>query len=238
MRKTVGIIGFGNFGRFMVQHLKNHFDVRISSRSHPKDPLEMVLASDIIIPALPVNILEDFLKSNAALFKPGSLVIDVSSVKIKPMALFNKYLTKNRLLGTHPLFGPESGKNGINGLTVVICPEFSNKSDRFKVTSFLKNKLKLKIVTMSADEHDKRMAQVQALTHFIARGLQRIGLPKIAECTKAYEKLGEFSQLLSRTTDDLFETIENENPFAATVRKKFLKELTALDNGLIRRGKR
>ncbi len=235
MRKTVGIIGYGNFGRFMELHLSPHFDIRVSSRTYPRDTLESVLASDIIIPAIPVNALESFLKKNAKLFHPSSVVVDVSSVKVKPMKLLKKYLKKNRLIATHPLFGPESGKDGIEGLTTVICPEYSSARESKKASTFLQRKLKLKVVTMSAVEHDRRMAQVQALTHFIARALQRMGLPKIKECTKAYDKLREFVNLLSRTTDDLFETIENENPYAAGTRKKFVAELAGLEKGLKRR---
>lgn len=235
MRKTIGIVGYGNFGRFMEKHLSPHFDIRVSSRTHPRNSLESTLASDIVIPAIPVNILDSFLRKNARLFGKETVVVDVSSVKLKPLRLLHKYLPKNRIIGTHPLFGPESGKNGIMGFTTVICPEHSTAKDRKSVADFLTKKLKLRVVHMTAKEHDQRMAQVQALTHYIARALQKIGLPEIDECTKAYEKLREFASLLSRTTEDLFKTIENENPFAKPIRKKLVEELLVLEKGLRRK---
>jgi prephenate dehydrogenase len=235
MRKTIGIVGYGNFGKFMEKHLAPHFDIRVSSRATPRDSLESTLASDIVIPAIPVNILDSFLRKNARLFGKKTVIVDVSSVKMKPLRLLRKYLPHNRIIGTHPLFGPESGKDGIAGLTTVLCPEYSTAKDRNCITAFLRRKLKLRVVQMTAREHDQLMAQVQALTHFIARALQRMGLPEISECTKAYEKLREFASLLSRTTDDLFKTIENENPFAKSIRKRLIRELLILENGLRRK---
>ena len=72
--------------------------------------------------AVPVQQMEKVLRSIAKLVKPGALVIDVGSVKLKPAKLMKEILPAGvDIVGTHPLFGPQSGKKGIKNLNVVVC---------------------------------------------------------------------------------------------------------------------
>jgi len=233
-KKKVGIIGFGNFGRFLYKHLKPYFLLSVYEKSIKKNTLESVIKSDIIILAVPVSSFENVLKKISPLLNTDTLIVDVASVKVKPTILMKKYLPTNPLLGLHPLFGPESGKNGIEGLSIIYSPIRIEKNSLTHIKDFLKSTFKVQLKKMSPEEHDKQMAYVQGITHFIGKALNTLDLPKFKDETKAYTKLLEIKQLLHRTSADLFDTIEKENPYAKKVRTNFLKTLENLENKIER----
>jgi prephenate dehydrogenase len=85
---------------------------------------------------------------------------------------------------------------------------------------------------MTAGEHDRQMAWVQGLSHFVSKAFQDLKAPALPFRTRSFDKLREMNHLLRRTTWPLFETIGRENPYAAGVRRRFLAALSALDRKL------
>jgi len=236
--KEIGLIGFGNFGKFLCTHLKDHFDITVSdvidiSNSASElgvkaASLEVVASKEIVIIAVPVQYFESTVESIKNLVKPNALVMDVSSVKIKPIKLMKKLLPKNvNILGTHPLFGPQSGKNGIKGLKVVLCPVRLKNIEKIK--SFLVTDLGLEVLIRTPKDHDNEMAYVQGLTHFIGKAVSKMDIKDFDQSTVAYHHLFELKELLKTGSMDLFLTIENENSFAKKVRKEFVKELKEIE---------
>ena len=241
----LGFVGFGNFGKFFIPHLKPHFDsitVFDTRESYEKDAehigvgaasLEEVLSKSIVILAIPVQYLEDFLAKNGQKVNPKALVMDVSSVKVKPIALMEQYLPKTcEIVGTHPLFGPQSGKNGIQGLNFVICAKRHHDGTVKNLIHLFQDKLQLKVLERTVEEHDKQMAYVQGITHFIGRALNRMDIPDVEQKTPAYQYLLDIKRNLGGDSWDLFLTIENENLSAKAVRDEFLEELHRLNTEL------
>lgn len=242
---TLGIIGFGAFSELMVRHLKPYFTIYVYSRRDIKKKarnlgvkvgnLEQVAGCDIVIVGVVVQYFEQTLRKISKFIKPNALVIDVCSVKIKPAKLMQKYLPKSaQILATHPLFGPQSGANGIKGLRVVVCPIRINAQNLAKIKYLLKNKLKLTVLQKTPQEHDKQMATVQALTHFIGRAINDLKIAESDQSTVAYNHLLKVKELLGQDSDELFLTIERENPYAKTVREKFVKKLSELEKKLVK----
>ena len=230
--KHVGLIGFGNFGRYlyglMCEYFKFYIYDRSITSSQEFSTLEECLSKDIIILAIPAGRLENFLIENAVLFNKNSRVFDVSSVKMKPLKLLEHYLPSTiEIVGTHPLFGPNSG---IKNSKIVICPVRSSRLG--ETTSFLKDKLGLEVLIRTPEEHDREMAIVQGLTHFIARALKKMNLKDCDMKTKAYEHLLGMYDILKKDTDDLFHTIEHENPFAGEIRRNFMGELEKINKDI------
>src|SRR5512136_288369 len=84
---------------------------------------DRVIASDLILLAVPISTVEAVCRDMASLLKPGQLVVDTCSVKEKPVRMMLAELPEYvQILGTHPLFGPDSGKKGIAGLKITLCP--------------------------------------------------------------------------------------------------------------------
>jgi len=237
IKKRIGLVGYGNYGRFAARHLSGWFDVRIYDPAAGRKDLPGVLRAGIILLAIPVASIGPFLKKAAGLLRPESLIVDLSSVKTKPLGLLTRKL-KNPVIGVHTLFGPESAANGLSGLPAVLTPGSADRASRLHVRRFLEKKLKLKVIEMSGGEHDRQMAWVQGLSHFVAKALQNMAVPALPHKTASFEKFSEMSRILRHTTWPLFETIENQNPWAAPVRKRFVAELARLERRLSGRGKK
>jgi len=85
------------------------------------------------------------------------------------------------ILGTHPLFGPDSAKNNLKRKNIIICPVRISKSKLDKISNLL-SPYGLNIIVMSPTEHDKLMASTLFVTQFTGRGLNpyrlKEGLPR------------------------------------------------------------
>jgi prephenate dehydrogenase len=76
------------------------------------------------------------------------------------------------------------------------------------------------------------MAHVQALTHFVARALDELHVVDSDFATISYEEIMKAARLVSEDSWELFRTIQNGNPFAATKRRAFIKKLIELEDRL------
>lgn len=238
---TLGILGFGSFGQFMAKTLSPYFSISVwdlADRSQTAQALgvqwgtrEEVLAQELVCLAVPVQFLEAVLTETSHRFIPGTLVFDVSSVKVKPVELMTAFLPPEvEIIATHPLFGPESGKNGIQGLQIACCPVRSSRFACF--TEFLSTRLGLRVIETTPAAHDQAMAYVQALTHLVGKTLHALKIPELELETVAYRHLLEIEKLLGNDSEALFQTIQRENPFAEAIRQDFLKTLTEISHSI------
>lgn len=241
MKHSVGLVGFGNFGQFIVKFLTPFFEISVYDRTDFSNEaknlgvvwssLSDVVQKDIVILGVPVQFLEPLLLEIKDLINPEALVMDVSSVKVKPLQLLEKYLPATTdIVGTHPLFGPQSGKNGIKGLNMVLCPVRNTKI--VNLSKFFSKQLQLNVLERTAELHDRQMAYVQALTHFIGRSINEMDIPDVEQKTPAYQYLLDIKRNLGKDSMDLFLTIELENPFAKEVREQFIEKLNNLNTML------
>jgi len=243
-QQSLGIIGAGAFGRFMAQHLAPFFDVVVYDRhveainlSEEKrlksGDLQEVASSSIVVIAVPVQRFEDVLHEMAPWVKPGSLILDVASVKIKTTHLMQTILPAHvDVVGTHPLFGPQSGKNGIEGLNIVVANIRGQREAC--VATFLEEKLKLNVFKATPQEHDKELAYVQGLTHLLAKVVVAMDLPKFRFTTKTYDYMDQMVEMIRYDSEDLFRAIERENPFSIEAKKAFFKAARDLEDHLMK----
>lgn len=243
MKKSVeaGIIGFGNFGKFFAQKLTTAFKVCVWDRQNFSSEaakmgvgwaeFEETANMEIIVLAVPLGAMEILLGQLTRCVNSEALVMDVCSVKQEPIRLMHKYLPQIDLLGTHPLFGPQSAKDGWRGHRMAICPVSSLSEKAENLLQFFRGQ-GLRLIELSAEEHDRQMASVQALTHFIARGLAGCEVSNSELATIAFGHLCKITELLGADSWELFKTIELGNPFAAEIRQKFMQELESLEKKL------
>ncbi|KAF8405746.1 hypothetical protein HHK36_007823 [Tetracentron sinense] len=141
--------------------------------------------------------------------KRNSLFVDVLSVKEFPRNLFLQILPPDfDILCTHPMFGPESGKNGWKGLIFVynkvrVGSEESRVSrcDRF-LNIFAHEGCRM--VEMSCAEHDRHAAGSQFITHTMGRILEKLRLDSTQINTKGYVTLLNLVENTSRDSFDLY----------------------------------
>ena len=225
----VAIIGYGQFGRFMAKHLRPY--VKVVPVDVDTDPAK-IADCDMVVYAVPFDALEQAIHSTKPHVKAGALILDISSVKQKPLALLKKYFKKHEILGTHPMFGPESGAKGIEGLPIVLCNISFTHSTYRQTKQFLKKELGLKVVEQTPKQHDQEVAYMQGLSHFIGKALLDMGLKSYAANTQSYAYLLRFCGNLKNDSWDLFKTIQNANPEAKKVRAQFRKTLEQLEKQL------
>lgn len=239
--RTLGLIGFGAFGRFMAPHLAPHVDLRVSdvqditlrASELSVTPVSINEAArcDIVVLAVPVQSLAHVLAQIAPAVKPGALVMDVCSVKLEPLAMMADQLpSTTSILGLHPLFGPQSGKDGIAGLPIAICPKRITGELLAQVRAFLADTLRLRIIETTPQAHDQEMAYVQGLTHFLSRALATLPLPETTMSTRAYERFLAMKADLHADSLDLFLTIERHNPYAAAARASLVRALSDVES--------
>lgn len=237
--KTLGIIGFGAFGRLMAQHLHPHFQVRAYDPAFPPGPFsampETMLTSldgaascSIVVLAAPVGSFEEVVRAIRPLVRPGALVLDVGSVKKLPAEIMRRGLPENvDIVATYPLFGPQSARDGIAGLKVAVCPIRGDQGPR--VAAFLRGVLGLNAILTTPERHDREAAMVQGLTHLIAKVLvQMEPLPKRLT-TKSFDLLLEAIDMVRYDAPEVFEAIERTNPYSGEVRRRFFDLASALD---------
>ncbi|MGE4352220.1 MAG: prephenate dehydrogenase/arogenate dehydrogenase family protein [Bdellovibrionales bacterium] len=237
--KTLGLIGLGSFGRLMLKHLRPHFDISAYDPSQEAvaygkeqgiamlEPQEVAKAQ-IVILGPPVPKMQEAVRAVRDHLTPGALVLDVGSVKYNVAALLEKELPAQvDIVCTHPLFGPQSGKNGITGMKIAVC-SVRGEARAQKVVDFLRDQLKLEVIVTTPEKHDREMAAVMGLTHMVAKVLLEMEpLPKELT-TKSYERLMEAVDMLRYDSMELFLAIQRDNPFAIDVRRAFFAKADAL----------
>eukprot|EP00927_Polykrikos_kofoidii_P068787 TRINITY_DN6411_c0_g1_i1.p1 TRINITY_DN6411_c0_g1~~TRINITY_DN6411_c0_g1_i1.p1 ORF type:complete len:639 (+),score=96.79 TRINITY_DN6411_c0_g1_i1:53-1918(+) len=230
----VGLIGFGTFGQFISKQLAKSFDVFVTSRSDSLadaqalgvtwcESMEGLLDQrlDILIISVSILSFEGVMKRlrSAMLSSSGEhrlLVVDVLSVKVHAKTILQALLPETcDILCTHPMFGPQSGKNGWHDLPFVF--ERVRISDFQRCEDFLRwwSQQGCKMVDMSSELHDECAASSQFVTHLTGRTLSRLQLKSTPIQTKGFESLLQLVDNTCKDSFELFLALFKYNPNAA-----------------------
>jgi len=232
---TIGIIGFSRFGQLLAKILKPHGEIFVWNRSDKSQDaknlgvnlveLEKVCQCDWVFVAVAISAAEFIIKKIAPLIKKGSLVMDVCSVKVLPAKWLQAYLPQEvEIMATHPMFGPDSAKEGTKDLQWVICPLRISSVRLDEVRKVLRG-LGVNITETTPDDHDQQTAVSLALVHFIGRGLEEFGFKDQLIKTLGFERLLKVNETVSHDSFQLFLDMQRFNPYTKKTRKKFIKAL-------------
>lgn len=178
--KVAIIGGTGKMGRWFANLLLNEGkDVLITGRNEQKllevkeqlgmetsTSIAAVKSSDVVIISVPIDTFETVVRELQPHTRPEQIILDITSVKVSPVAIMHRYLKSASVLGTHPVFGP--GARDLVNKNFVLTP--TNEKEQAlaeKVGQYLE-KLGAKVSLMPPPEHDKMMAVILGLSHFIA----------------------------------------------------------------------
>lgn len=217
----IGLVGFGNYGQFLAERMvrQGHIVLAYSRSDYSEIARKMkvqffrdaddfceehpevivlcssILSTEVVIRAFPVQRL-----------RRNTLFVDVLSVKEFPKNLFLQVLpTDFDVLCTHPMFGPQSGKDSWNSLPFVYDKVRVGRGDREKRCDKFLNIFSsegCRMVEMSCEEHDRHAASSQFITHTVGRVLGKLGLNWTPINTKGYETLLD---LVNNTGGDSFD---------------------------------
>lgn len=234
-KKSLGLLGYGAFGRFIAAYLAPNFSVRVYDSAEPVSsgradvvlaPLSEVAACDIVVLAVPVDAMSGLVDKIIPFLQRGALVLDVGSTKILPARLLTEKLPSYvDVICTHPLFGPQSGKHGVAGLKIVVCPI---RGRRLRQVSRFFRQLSLEVIVATPDQHDREAALVQGLTHLIAKVLIDMEPLPMRMTTKSFDLLMAAVEMVRYDSASVFKAIERDNPYAKDVRERFFNLAKAL----------
>ena len=225
-KKRVGVYGLGRFGVFWAEQLAlRGFDVvGCSRRAVELSPRvrqvieEEVLACSTIFYCVSISVFEEVLEKSLPFLQPGTLIMDTCSVKLYPAHVMKRLLPSDiQAIATHPMFGPDSGKNGIEGLPFII--------DNISATDGLYQwwvdeftSWRMDVVKMSCDQHDREAAWSQGITHFIGRTLAELNLGQTRLATKGYQTLMGVVEQTCNDPLQLFYDLQRYNPYTKQMR--------------------
>ena len=191
-----------------------------------------VVEAPLVLLSVPISEIVAVCQKMAPLLRPGQIVVDTCSVKEKPIAEMLSHLPESaQILGTHPLFGPDSGKQGIEGLKIALCPVRIEPAVYALICDCLKS-LGLVLVETSPQRHDQQIARSQAIFHLIAQTMKELQWCGQEVSTPGPEEFYCLLETVQHDTDQLFLDIEQDNSYAADCRAKFIRTITEIHEGL------
>ncbi len=236
MKPSLWVFWFGQFMEFFTPYMLEYFDVQVYDRTGKNTkiidvwargvPLEQAAACDFVLLGYPAWYIEPLVKDISSFVQPGVVVFDICSVKTPAVEAMLGYLPKNcHIIGTHPIFWPQSGKNGITWLKMTFSNIRSDTQVFADFMSLFRDNMNLQVFEMTAQEHDRQMAYIQWITHFIWRAITELSIPNSPIATESYLHLQEVGEMVWSDSEALFLSIQKDNPFTEDIRATLMKEL-------------
>lgn len=224
----IGVYGLGRFGRLWAGILSRCHEVRGFNRCELSGPVsrvrlvgeEEIFQCDAVFFCVTISALPDVLKRTSRYMRPGTLVADTCSVKLLPGKWMDETVPEGvNVLGTHPMFGPDSVRNGWEGLPLVLCPVRLGRETLRRWKDIFSG-FGLRVIVMTADEHDHQAAYSQGVTHFIGRVLDDLGIDEAELATLGYRKILEVKQQTCNDPWQLFLDLQRYNPYTEEMRRR------------------
>jgi prephenate dehydrogenase len=216
-----GIIGgTGKMGRlFEPVFERAGYDVMVSGRSTQLTNTRLAEQCDLVIVSVPIRDTVPVIKEIAPVLTRDQLLCDFTSLKVAPVTAMLK--SEAQVIGLHPLFGPTV--QSLLHQTIIVCPvRATEESVSSLLAIFGREGAECTIST--PDEHDRMMAVVQGLTHFVtlcmAESIRRMGID--INTTRAFTspvyqiELSLVGRLLSQDPS-LYADILQQNPYVPGV---------------------
>lgn len=192
--------------------------------------------NDIVIVSVPINATEKTIEEVAPKMKAGSLLMDFTSTKVKPVEAMQRFAPAGiEILGTHPMFGPTIPT--IRGQTVILVPVKGHSEKWFPVIRQLFEESGAHVEITTAAEHDKLVSVVQGLTHFayiaIGTTIDKLDFD-IKKSRKfvspVYSIMLDFVGRILGQNPYLYALIQMENPGILEVHEAYIKECEELSS--------
>jgi prephenate dehydrogenase len=246
-KKRILILGgTGETGSWFARYFKRKgFDVAVWGPSgkvevaerlgvrYAHDMVKEVEESDIVLISVLIEKTVEMIQTVAPRMHPGSLIMDVTSIKSGPVRAMKTYAPKGvEVLGTHPMFGPTMPS--LFGQTIIFTPVEGKTGKWLSIIQSLFESDGAHVRILEAEEHDEMMAVVQALTHFAYIGIGATLKALDFDVKRSrkfmspvYEIMIDFVGRILDQNPELYASIQ-KNPKAAAVRQTYVAECMRL----------
>jgi len=243
---SFGIIGYGRFGKFLVETLQKHWKgctLKVSSNSNAEDNklfylLSEVCKSDIVIPCMPISKFEEVLKKIKPLLSENTTIMDVCSVKSYPVKWMKQILGENhKIIASHPMFGPDGTNNGkeFKGCKLVLH-NISSKDFLYKSMKIFWESLGVEVLDMAPEEHDKHAAYSINFNHLFGQVSKLVNLKPTPIDTKGFAAICDALHYVLKDSDELFYDMELYNPYSKEMVEKVKNAFLEIDKRLQKKG--
>ena len=231
---TITIVGNGRFGNYLRTQIQLHTGITPQMLLENCDPTAYA-AADLTILCVPIREIESCLKNVIPNLRENSVLMDTCSVKEYPLELMEKTCkdldrTDLKIVGSHPLFGPQSAPTSCSGQRVSLCPTEGNQIPPF-IRDWWGTEMKTVVIQTSAQEHDRQMA-TQVLNHFIGRATAATEVERVPLSTRTHDLFMDIQDIVCGNSEELFEDMNRFNPQAKKIRERFLQEANAIHKTL------
>lgn len=216
-----GIIGGnGRMGTIFAGILaRAGYEVETAGRSTAITPSSLARQCDLVMVSVPIRDTVRVIQEIAPLLSEDQLLCDLTSLKVRPVEAMLE--SRAQVIGLHPMFGPTVGS--LRHQTIIVCPARADENTLGGLLEILKSEGAECTIT-TPDAHDRMMAIVQGLTHFVtlcmADSVRRLGID--IETTRAFTspvyqiELALVGRLLSQDPS-LYADILQMNPYVPEV---------------------
>lgn len=191
---TVAIVGLGLMGGSLAMSLRgkcarllgvarSEATARTALKAGVVDAVlsleEAAREADLLVLATPVRHIVATIPGAAALMRPGSVLIDLGSTKVRVVEAMNSIPQESGVtaIGGHPMCGKEVG--GLEsaeaalfrGATFVLTPTLRTTDEALRLARELVAAVGARAVVLEAEQHDRAVAVISHLPYLLASAL-------------------------------------------------------------------
>lgn len=241
----VVIIGAGAMGKWLANFAKQNLgevtvadinparakEVASELGASAKPVKEAAAQAEILLVSVPISKTSETVRSLAEVAPKGALLADIASVKSEVVEVMRRVKTDIELVSVHPLFGP--GAASVAGKDIVVVPVKPGK--RYSELKKRLVELGARVTEMDAEQHDRLMAIIQCMTHFVllayltaiksmkglkfARGLR----------TPMFASLMNLAKAVLAGNPEVYGELQVHNRYARIMRSSMLEACRSLD---------
>jgi len=227
-----GIIGgTGQMGRFFAGVFEEAgWEVIVSGTKTSLTNRDVAEMADLVMVSVPIHVTVGVIREVAGLLSEEQVFCDLTSLKVEPVRAMLE--SRAEVIGLHPMFGP--GAASLRGQTIVATPARCGPETLEGLLSIFRDQGAA--ITLSTPEaHDRMMAVIQGLTHFItlakAEAIRRTGTDvgeTLSFTSPVYRiELGFVGRLLAQDPG-LYGDILQMNPVVPEVLSEFEEAVRTL----------
>jgi prephenate dehydrogenase len=241
----VAVIGAGAMGKWLANFAKRNFgevtvadikpakakDVASEIGANAKPIKEAAAQAELLLIAVPISKTPETVKSLAEIVPKDALLADVASVKSDVVDVMRKIKNNIELVSVHPLFGP--GAVSIAGKDMIVVPVKPGK--RYSELKKRLVELGARVTEMDAEQHDRLMAIIQCMTHFVLlayltaiKSMKGLKLAKEIR-TPMFAALTSLAKAVLAGNPELYGELQVHNRYAKIVRSSMIEACRSLD---------